>query len=151
MATNENFYKFYDSSSEDDSSDSSYDYYESFDSNLKNKINSNFINPLPIHKKYGVKEIPGIKVISINPSKSGRKKYDMIVEYKGKTKKVSFGHKDYQHYEDRSPLKTYSKLNHKDNTRRASYLSRASKITDSTGLAANNPFSPNRYAIIVLW
>jgi hypothetical protein len=117
----------------------------------KQSLSNDFIQPLPIHKEYGVIDIPGIKVINIAPSTRANKKYAITVEYKGVTKTIHYGNDDYGHYEDRTPLKTYAYLNHYDEKRRRSYLARSSKITSKYGDAANYPFSANRYAIITLW
>lgn len=110
-----------------------------------------FIIPLDIHMNYGVIDIPGIEVISIEQSTRAKKKYAITIKYDGVTKTIHYGNSDYQQYEDRTPVKAFSGSDHHDNTRRNSYLARASKIQDSTGLAANNPFSANRYSIITLW
>jgi hypothetical protein len=117
----------------------------------KSRINNDFINPLPIHKEYGVIDIPGIKIIDIKPSSHIDKKYAITVEYNGVTKIIHYGNSNYQHYEDRTPIKTYSYLDHHDEKRRRSYLARASKIRKGFNFAANDPFSANRYAIITLW
>jgi hypothetical protein len=114
-------------------------------------ISNDFIQPLSIHKEYGVIDIPGINVIDIVPSKRANKKYAITIEYKGTTKTIHYGNDDYQHYEDRTPLKTYANLNHYDDKRRRSYLARSSKITRGSEYAANDPFSANRYAMITLW
>ncbi len=110
-----------------------------------------FIIPLSIHKSYGLVDIPGIEVLNIEPSSRKDKKYVITIKYNGEVKKIHYGNSDYQHYEDRTPLKTFSSSDHHDDTRRKSYLARASKITDFQGYAANNPFSANRYSIITLW
>ena len=114
--------------------------------------NSNeFIIPLEIHKQYGVIDIPGIEVLNIEKSQRSGKKYAITIRYNGTTKTIHYGNSDYQQYEDRTPIKAFSSMNHHDEKRRRAYLARSSKITDYTGLAANNPFSPNRYSIITLW
>lgn len=119
--------------------------------NKSNNINSDFIIPLPIHKQYGVVDIPGIEVIDIKPSSQGDKKYAITVKYNGVTKTVHYGNNNYQHFEDRTPVKAYSYMDHHDEGRRRSYLARSSKITNKSGYAANDTFSANRYAIITLW
>ncbi len=56
---------------------------------------------------------------------SGNKKYTALLKEKktGKIKKISFGDKRYQQYEDKV-LKKYSHLNHYDEKRRNNYRSR---------------------------
>jgi len=117
----------------------------------QNKIDNFFILPLDIHKKYGVVDIPGIEVIDIKPSTRRDKKYAITIRYNGITQTIHYGNSNYQHYEDRTPIKAWSSSNHHDMNRRYAYLARSSKISNSSGLAANDPFSPNRYAIITLW
>jgi hypothetical protein len=114
-------------------------------------IDNNFIKPLDIHKQYGVIDIPGIEVINIEISNKKDKKYAITVKYDGITKTLHYGNSDYQQYHDRTPIGAFSSSDHNDEGRRKSYLSRSSKITNKYGLAANDPFSPNRYAIITLW
>ena len=113
--------------------------------------NQDFIIPLDIHKQYGVIDIPGIKIKYIQVSSHNDKKYSITVEFNNITKTIHYGNSNYQQYEDRTPLKHFSYLDHHDETRRKSYLARSSKITNFTGYACNDPFSPNRYAIITLW
>ena len=114
-------------------------------------IDSSFIIPLDIHKEYGVEEIPGIEVINIEQSNNKDKKYAITVRYQGVTKTIHYGNSNYEQYQDRTPVKAFSHADHYDEQRRRSYLARSSKITNSTGLAANDPFSANRYSIITLW
>jgi hypothetical protein len=57
-------------------------------------------------------------------SKHKNKKYDV---YKDNKYLVSFGDNRYQHYEDKTPLKYYSNLNHLDNKRRTNYYKRFGK------------------------
>ena len=116
-----------------------------------NSIDSNFIIPLDIHKEYGVEDIPGIEVINIEQSTHKDKKYAITIRYQGITKTIHYGNSDYEQYQDRTPIKAFSHADHYDEKRRRSYLARSSKITNSNGLAANDPFSANRYAIITLW
>jgi hypothetical protein len=104
-----------------------------------------------IHKKYGVSEIPLVKILNIVKSNHKHKKYSITVEYNDKIKTIHFGDTRYQQYKDRTPLKLYKHLDHEDKDRRDNYLSRATKILNDKGLAVNDPFSPNRYAVIYLW
>ena len=52
------------------------------------------------------------------------KKYDV---YKNSKYLVSFGDKNYQHYEDKTPLKYYSNLNQLDLKRKQNYYKRFGK------------------------
>jgi len=83
---------------------------------------------------------------------SSKKKYFVYVKSDNKRgyKKIGFGHKDYQHYEDK--LGEYSKLNHFDKERRKNYLSRAKGIKDKNGnLTWKDKNSSNYYAVKFLW
>ena len=44
-------------------------------------------------------------------------KYRVEFMYIGKLIKINFGHKDYQHYKDLTPLKLYSHKDHNDKKR----------------------------------
>ena len=56
------------------------------------------------------------------------KKYNAILQHdvpgRRYTKKVPFGDQRYEHYEDKTPLKLYVHLNHKDPERRKRYYQR---------------------------
>jgi len=110
-----------------------------------------YIIPLDIHREYGIIDIPEIDVINIEKSTRSGKKYAITVKYQGIVKTIHYGNSEYQQYHDRTPIKAFSYADHNDERRRRSYLARASKITNVNGLAANDPFSANRYAIITLW
>ena len=75
----------------------------------------------------------------------GNKKYTALLKEKktGKIKKISFGDKRYQQYEDKV-LKKYSHLNHYDKKRRDLYRSRHKK--DKL-----NEYSPGWFAYYWLW
>ena len=91
---------------------------------------------------------------NIKFSKSPRKNKKYRVEFDlGKKRfKVDFGDNRYEHFEDKTPLKIYSNLNHKDKDRRRKYLARASMIKNNKGqLTKNNPLSANYWAIRYLW
>lgn len=106
--------------------------------------------PLQIHKKYGLVDIPNVEVLKIEPGTNS--KYKITVKYNNRTEVIPFGDPNYEHYRDRTPLANWQRLNHGDSVRRNSYLARASKIVDGTGrLTCNNPFSANRWSIILLW
>jgi hypothetical protein len=80
-------------------------------------------------------------------STNKNKKLKVVVD----NKTIHFGDSRYpEHFFDRTGLLPKSN-NHGDEKRKASYLARASKIKDSTGLAKNNPKSANYHAIRILW
>ena len=62
--------------------------------------------------------------IIFEKSKVKNKKYTAILP---NGKRVNFGDKRYQQYEDRTPLKLYSNLDHHDKERRKRYYERHSK------------------------
>jgi hypothetical protein len=77
------------------------------------------------------------------------KKYRVILD-NGKI--IDFGDIRYHHYQDKTPLKLYSNLDHNDKKRRDLYLKRAKKIKDKNGkLTYNNKQTANYYAIKYLW
>ena len=74
----------------------------------------------------------------INISSRLHKKYQITLP-DGKI--IHFGQRGYSDY-----------IEHKDPERRQRYLARAKKIKDKNGkLTANDPLSPNYYAIRLLW
>ncbi len=77
------------------------------------------------------------------------KKY-MVRSPKGKL--IHFGDTRYQHYEDRTPLKLYANLNHKDPKRRQAYRKRheAIKLKDGTP-AYKNKEQSSYYSYYYLW
>lgn len=104
-----------------------------------------------IHRQFGVVPIDGVEVISLKKSNRVNKKYMITVRYKGMIKTIHFGDTRYGHYEDRTNLKAFSRQDHRDADRRINYLKRATKIRNRNGLSVNDPFSPNRYAVTLLW
>ena len=79
-------------------------------------------------------------------SKVKNKKYS--IKFNGKT--VSFGDKRYGHYKD--SIGKYSRLDHNDEKRRKSYLSRAKGIKNKNGqLTWKIQGTPNYYAVKYLW
>ena len=109
------------------------------------------LRPLKIHKDYGVLELP-VEVLSIRPSSRKFKKYEIVVSYGDAQKSLHFGDKRYEQFHDRTPDGTYERQDHGDEDRRRSYLARSSKIRNKNGeLTCNDPFSPNRYSILLLW
>lgn len=89
----------------------------------------------------------------IEKSTSKTKKYSVYVKgTNGKPKKIHFGQKGYQHFEDTTPLKLYTSSNHYDVKRRESYLKRAKGIKNKDGkLTWKDKNSANYYAIKYLW
>jgi len=80
-------------------------------------------------------------------SKSKNKKYSVITP---KGKKINFGDKRYQQFNDKIGL--YSKMDHGDPIRRKSYLSRSKGIKNKQGqLTYKNPESANYYSVKYLW
>lgn len=62
----------------------------------------------------------------IKKSSRKNKKYDIFEMYEPNKYRylLSFGDNRYQQFKDRTPLKLYSNLDHKDQTRRRLYFSR---------------------------
>mgnify|MGYP003663814935 FL=1 len=62
---------------------------------------------------------------------TGKKKYRVELWSHGKNSKkirtIQFGHKDYGQFSDKTPLKLYSHLNHKDKKRKKNYYNRHKK------------------------
>lgn len=66
--------------------------------------------------------------------------------------KIHFGHKDYQHYKDKTGLGIYSYLDHKDKKRRDLYRKRHSKILTKDGKPAYlDKEQPSFYSWHYLW
>jgi hypothetical protein len=78
-------------------------------------------------------------------SKSTRKnkKYRVDFDYDGEHYSIHFGQLPYQHYKDSTPLKLYSRLDHKDPARRKNYYSRHGP--------ENDPRSAKYWAHRYLW
>ena len=82
--------------------------------------------------------------------KSNRNGKKYKVFYNGKW--IHFGSTLYPQYKDTTPLKLYSNLDHLDEVRKKSYLSRAKRIKDKYGnLTYQDKNSPNYWAINFLW
>ena len=88
-----------------------------------------------------------------------KKKYMAYLKNK-KTKKVrtlSFGHKDYQQFKDRTKLQLYKHLNHGERKRMRNYYSRHSGVkTRKAGIAKekkknNGYYTPKLLSHIYLW
>ena len=83
-------------------------------------------------------------------SKSTRKGKKYMVVVDGKT--IHFGDVKMQQYRDTTGLGLFSHLNHNDETRRKSYLSRAKGIRNKAGdLTWQDKNSANYYAVKYLW
>lgn len=78
---------------------------------------------------------------------TGAKKYNAILKNKktGRTVKVGFGAKGYQHYKDKA-LGSYSSQNHGDAKRREAYRKRHAGEGD-----ASRKYSPGWFAWHYLW
>lgn len=87
------------------------------------------------------------KFIKFEKASAKDKKYSAIIKNinTGRTKRINFGDKNYQHYFDRTPLKLYSHLNHKDAKRRKNYKSR------HTGFIKKGFYSPSYFSMEYLW
>jgi hypothetical protein len=74
-----------------------------------------------------------MKKYIIVPPRRKNKKYS-VLKYNSKTKEydylLSFGSALYQHYEDKTPLKLWSHLNHNDKERRKRYYQRHGTTDD---------------------
>lgn len=77
------------------------------------------------------------------------KKYSVYVKENNKPTLIHFGDSNYQHYFDK--IGNWSSLNHLDPVRRKSYLARAKKIKNHSGLAYKDKNSANYYAVKYLW
>ena len=74
------------------------------------------------------------------------------VQAPSKPQWIHFGDTRYEQFEDRTPLKLYSHLNHFDKKRRMNYLQRAKGIKDKNGnLTYLDKNSPNYYSVKYLW
>ena len=84
-------------------------------------------------------------------SKAKNKKYSVYVKGEnGKTKKINFGDKRYQHFKDK--IGNYKSLDHNDPVRRKSYLSRAKGIQNKKGeLTWKDKNTANYWAVRTLW
>lgn len=83
-----------------------------------------------------------------------KKKYKVVIYNKEgyKIKTLQFGDKGYEHYEDVTPLKLYSDMDHKDSVRRSQYRQRHSKIYKKDGKEAyKDPLKPAFYSWNFLW
>jgi len=89
---------------------------------------------------------------------SGSHKYTAVFTdpSTGKTRRVSFGHKDYQHYKDSVPKSMgggiWSKKDHKDPDRRASYRARHGALKCKNGTKCITvKYSPAWFSYYYLW
>lgn len=84
------------------------------------------------------------KFIKFEKSKTANKKYDAILQNKKtkKLKKIPFGDKRYQQYQDTTGLGIYSDKDHKDKERRLNYRKRH-KVYIKDGYYSAGYFSMN--------
>ena len=89
-----------------------------------------------------------VKIGKYDYVKSTRKDKKLMTVVNGKL--VHFGNPSYQHFKDKTGI--WSKLDHGDEKRRQSYLSRSKGIKNKKGeLTWLDPTSPNWHAIRILW
>lgn len=93
-----------------------------------------------------VKDPYNYNFLGFRQSTRKNKKYDAILQNKETNKllHVPFGDIRYQQYEDKTPLKLYTSLNHYDEDRRSNYLKR-----HESDIA--NRFSSGWFASHFLW
>mgnify|MGYP001181122024 CR=1 FL=1 len=87
---------------------------------------------------------------------TGNKKYTAIIPLDGKMRRVSFGHKEYQHYKDSVPAslggQKWKHKNHMDAARRKNYRARHGALVCSNGvLCINIKYSPAWFSYYFLW
>jgi hypothetical protein len=66
------------------------------------------------------------RIVKIEKSKAKNKKYTAFVGDGEKTRKIHFGHSDYEQYKDTTGKGAFSSKNHLDTKRREAYFSRHS-------------------------
>lgn len=76
------------------------------------------------------------------------KKYKVLLS---NNKIVQFGDQRYEHYKDRTPLKLYSYLDHRDKERRKKYIARHKKIMRNGKPAYQQRFTPSWFSWNYLW
>ena len=91
------------------------------------------------------------ELYKIEVSNLKHKKYSVYVLKDKKKRKIHFGDKNYQHYQDTTPLQHYKKLNHFDNVRRSRYLKRAKGIKNKNGITWKDKNTSNYYSVKFLW
>lgn len=90
--------------------------------------------------------------MSTTLKKSTRKNKKYMVLPPGSDTWIHFGDTRYQQYNDSTPLKLYTHLNHNDKNRRAAYKARHKKITNLKGEPAyKNKLSPAFWSWNYLW
>lgn len=89
--------------------------------------------------------------------RSGKKKYTAIVPQRaGKPIRVSFGHRDYQHYKDQVPKSMgggrWAKKDHGDRKRRQNYRARHAGMKCKSGAPCISiRYSPAWFSYYYLW
>lgn len=86
----------------------------------------------------------------------GHHKYTAVVPLQGGTRRVHFGHRDYEHYKDRVPASMgggrWSRKDHLDPQRRRNYRARHEGVRTSRGRRAIDvPYSPAWFSYHYLW
>ena len=87
------------------------------------------------------------KLVKFEKSHTKHKKYDAIIENKEtkKDKKVPFGDKRYEQYQDTTGLGIYSNKDHKDKKRRLNYRKRHETYIKK------DFYSPGYFSLKYLW
>lgn len=85
------------------------------------------------------------RIVEFKKSTRGHKKYMVELTNGRKTYKMHFGDRRYGQYEDRTPLKEYSDLDHKDPIRRRNYINRQG------GFIKDQMYSPGWFSMAYLW
>ena len=88
--------------------------------------------------------------------KTGKKKYTAIIPQTSGIKRISFGHRDYQHYKDQVPKDIgggrWSKKDHNDKKRRKNYRARHAGIKCKDGIPCIiKQYSPAWFSYHFLW
>jgi hypothetical protein len=89
--------------------------------------------------------------------RTGKKKYTAVIPQRGgKTRRVSFGHRDYQHYKDQVPKRMgggrWAKKDHGDKKRRTNYRKRHAGMKCKDGTACiKKRYSPAWFSYYYLW
>ena len=102
-------------------------------------------------KRYGINM--NEKIINIEVSQTGQKKYMAVVEdlITKKRKKIHFGDKNYQQFKDSTKLQKYTFKNHNDIKRKTRYYLRHSKVKTKREAVKNELIKSNgRYNAKIL-
>lgn len=115
---------------------------------IKNKSIQNKSNRNKPHYK-----LPDVPLGTKFQKGPGRYKYTAILP---NNKRVNFGHRDYQHYRDRVPMrmggKLWSHLDHNDRERMENYRARHRGVSTKSGTPAyKKKYSPSWFSYHYLW